>query len=224
MGTCSSSEATLAQWHGTTTGRCDRLHGDLTQLADEVLIREAQQGDSLAFADLVRRYDRQVLRLALRLTGSEHHAQDMYQEAFLRAYRELGRFRFGCSFYTWLYRITTNVCLDYLRRRQTHREDASVSLSTDGNDFSLLERIGDEDPASSPERLLLSQELGYRIREATNVLSPRERIIFGLKHYHGLKLRTIAGLLQVTEGGAKVSLYRAIKKLRVNLADLAQAR
>ena len=87
------------------------------------LIREAQAGSRAAFDALVRQYEQQVLRLALHLTGSEHDAEDIYQEAFLKAYRYIGNFRFECSFYTWIYRIVTNLCLDQLRRRKTRRED-----------------------------------------------------------------------------------------------------
>ena len=87
------------------------------------LIREAQAGSRAAFDALVRQYEHQVLRLALHLTGSEQDAEDIYQEAFLKAYRYLNNFRFECSFYTWIYRIVTNLCLDQLRRRKTRRED-----------------------------------------------------------------------------------------------------
>src|SRR5947209_3554151 len=84
------------------------------------LIRAAQQGDSAAFEQLVHQYDRAVLRVAIRLTGSPEDGQDIYQEAFLRAYIKLPRFRFECSFYTWIYRIVTNLCLDHLRRKRLH--------------------------------------------------------------------------------------------------------
>ncbi|MEA2543432.1 MAG: hypothetical protein QOH35_4798, partial [Acidobacteriaceae bacterium] len=90
------------------------------------LIREAQKGSRTAFEALVRQYDQAVLRLALRLTGSEQDAQDIHQEAFLKAYRYLANFRFECSFYTWIYRIVTNLCLDHLRRRKSRREEQSV--------------------------------------------------------------------------------------------------
>ena len=80
-------------------------------------------GDRLAFEELVRRYDREVLRLALNLVHRAEDARDIYQESFLRVYRNLHRFRFECSFYTWLYRIVTNVALDHLRRRTSHKED-----------------------------------------------------------------------------------------------------
>src|SRR3989442_2925237 len=83
---------------------------------DSDLVRQAQHGDAIAFEQLVQNYDRTVLRLALNITRSWEDAQDIYQEAFLRAYRNIGRFRFECSFYTWIYRIVTNLCLDHLRK------------------------------------------------------------------------------------------------------------
>src|ERR1700758_468349 len=99
---------------------------------DASLIREAQIGNHAAFEQLVHRYDQAVLRLALHLTGSESEAQDIYQEAFLKAYRNLVRFRFECSFYTWMYRIVANLCLDHLRHRRIRREDSPLALGADG--------------------------------------------------------------------------------------------
>jgi RNA polymerase sigma-70 factor (ECF subfamily) len=102
----------------------DARQAAAVKLADEqALVRKAQGGDRLAFDDLVRRYDRDVLRLALNLVHRSEDARDIYQESFLRVYRNLHRFRFECSFYTWLYRIVTNVALDHLRRRTSRRED-----------------------------------------------------------------------------------------------------
>ena len=109
-----------------------RMRGSLAaqsnRIDDTSLIREAQQGNRAAFEVLVRHYDRSVLRLALHLTGSESDAQDVYQEAFLKAYKNLGSFRFECSFYTWIYRIVTNLCLDHLRKRNVRKEDAPVAV------------------------------------------------------------------------------------------------
>src|ERR1700681_2133812 len=101
---------------------------------DSVLIRQAQQGNTAAFEELVRQYDRAVLRLAVHLTGSQEDGQDMYQEAFLRAYINLGRFRFECSFYTWIYRIVTNLCLDHLRKRSSRYRDVTTTISSDGDE------------------------------------------------------------------------------------------
>ena len=101
----------------------------LPNLDDRALVVEAQVGNRAAFEELVHRYDRDVLRLALNLMKRPEDARDVYQEAFLKVYRNLHRFRFECSFYTWLYRIVTNVCLDHLRRRQARPEDQSPEPS-----------------------------------------------------------------------------------------------
>ena len=187
---------------------------------DAELIRAAQQGDHAAFEELVRQYDQPVLRLALHLTGSEQEAKDIYQEAFLKVYRNLGSFRFECSFYTWIYRIVSNLCMDHLRRKQVRKEDPSVRVSSEGEEFDLLEQVPDERAGASPEQDLMRRELGKRIARALTKLSPRERMVFEMKHYQGLKLRTIGEALNTTEETAKNTLFRATQKLRAALADL----
>jgi len=184
------------------------------------LIREAQAGSRAAFDTLVRQYEHQVLRLALHLTGSEHDAEDIYQEAFLKAFRYLGNFRFECSFYTWIYRIVTNLCLDQLRRKKTRREDRAVVMDHSGEEIDLLAAVSDERPFSNPARELDRKLLGERIQSALGKLTPRERIVFELKHYQGLRLRTIGEMLSTTEETAKNTLFRATKKLRMHLAEL----
>jgi RNA polymerase sigma-70 factor (ECF subfamily) len=191
-----------------------------SRVNDAELIRAAQQGDQAAFEELVRQYDQPVLRLALHLTGSEHEAQDIYQEAFLKAYRNLGSFRFECSFYTWIYRIVSNLCMDYLRRKQVRKEDPSVRTSSEGEEFDLLEQVPDERAGARPDQDLDRRELGQRIVRALTKLSPRERMVFEMKHYQGLKLRTIGEALNTTEETAKNTLFRATQKLRAALADL----
>src|ERR1700759_1667703 len=118
------------------------------------LIREAQAGSRTAFDALVRQYDQAVLRLALHLTGSEQDAEDIHQEAFLKAYRYIGNFRFECSFYTWIYRIVTNLCLDQLRRRKAPREDQAVMVDANGGEMDVLGNISDERSMADPEREL----------------------------------------------------------------------
>jgi RNA polymerase sigma-70 factor, ECF subfamily len=184
------------------------------------LIREAQQGSRTAFDALVRQYDHAVLRLALHLTGSEQDAEDIHQEAFLKAYRYIGNFRFECSFYTWIYRIVTNLCLDLLRRRKSRREDQAVALDSSGEEIDLLTNVSDQRASANPDRELSRKFLGERIRQALDKLTPRERMVFELKHYQGLKLRTIGEMLNTTEETAKNTLFRATRKLRANLAEL----
>src|SRR5436190_3544943 len=161
------------------------------RIDDSLLIREAQRGNRAAFEELVRHYDQAVLRLAMHLTGSDHEAQDIYQEAFLKAYRSIGSFRFECSFYTWIYRIVTNLCLDHLRKRQVRKEDAPVAVDAEGQTYDMLDQVADARAGANPEHDLMSRELGSRIGKALGKLSPRERMVFELKHFHGLKLRTV---------------------------------
>jgi RNA polymerase sigma-70 factor (ECF subfamily) len=192
----------------------------LGRVDDTSLIREAQRGNRVAFEELVRQYDRAVLRLALHLTGSEQDARDIYQEAFLKAYRNMGSFRFECSFYTWIYRIVTNLCLDHLRKRQVRKEDSAVSVDAEGNEYSLMDSVADGRPSADPERDLMRRELGSKIAMALGKLTPRERMVFELKHYQGLKLRTIGEVLNTTEETAKNTLFRATQKLRATLAEM----
>jgi len=184
---------------------------------DVALIQAAQQGDHDAFEELVRIYDQSVLRLALNLLRSEQDARDAYQEAFLKAYRNLAAFRFECSFHTWLYRIVTNICLDHLRRRSVRKEDSAVMETADGP-RDLFDVVQDTRTEADPERDLLRRELGRRIEDALARLGPRERVVFELKHFQGLRLRVIGEMLSTSEETAKNCLYRATQKLRAALA------
>jgi len=187
---------------------------------DTVLVREAQQGNTAAFEELVRQYDRAVLRLAVHLTGSQEDGQDIYQEAFLRAYVNLARFRFECSFYTWIYRIVTNLCLDHLRKKHSRGRDLNTTTTPEGEQEDMLDRMPDRRPGASPERSFAGRELRQSIIHALGQLSPRERMVFELKHYHGMRLRTVAGMLNTTEGTIKNTLFRATHKLRMRLAEV----
>src|ERR1700756_2357726 len=115
------------------------IPGRSARVDDSQLIREAQLGNTAAFEELVRQYDRAVLRLAVHLTGSQEDGQDIYQEAFLRAYMNLARFRFECSFYTWIYRIVTNLCLDHLRKKHSRGRDLTTAISPDGEEEAALD-------------------------------------------------------------------------------------
>jgi RNA polymerase sigma-70 factor, ECF subfamily len=192
----------------------------LSRIDDTVLVREAQQGSCAAFEELVRHYDQAVLRLAMHLTGSDAEAQDIYQDAFLKAYRNIASFRFECSFYTWIYRIVTNLCLDHLRKKRVRKEDAPVAVDEEGKPYDILEQVADDRAGADPERDLMSRQVGQRIHSALERLSPRERMVFELKHYHGLKLRTVGEILHTTEETAKNTLFRATQKLRGDLADI----
>src|SRR5215470_4443757 len=195
----------------------------LPQLDERSLVVEAQAGNRAAFEELVRRYDRDVLRLALNLMKRPEDARDVYQEAFLKVYRNLHRFRFECSFYTWLYRIVTNVCLDHLRRRQARPEDQAPEIQLNRQEEGIsdfFERQREHRPTLDPERSMMGQEIEARIARAMERLSPRERVVFEMKHYQGLKLRAIGDALGTTEETVKNSLFRATRKLRNELGGL----
>ena len=195
----------------------------LSHLDERALVAEAQTGSRAAFEELVRRHDRDVLRLALNLMKRPEDARDVYQEAFLKVYRNLHRFRFECSFYTWLYRIVTNVCLDHLRRRQARPEDQAPEMKAGLHEEGItdfFERQREYRPTQDPERTLIGKEIKARIAVAMERLSPRERIVFEMKHYQGLKLRAIRDVLGTTEETVKNSLFRATRKLRQELGGL----
>ena len=191
---------------------------------ERALIGRAQGGDREAFEELVHRYDRDVLRIALNILHKTDDARDVYQEAFLKIYKNLPRFRFECSFYTWTYRIVTNVCLDHLRRRSSRPEDQAPDLASnqsgDPMPGDFFDRQQDQGAESDPERRFMGLEIGRRIRGALNRLTPRERMIFEMKHYQGLKLRDIGDALGTTEETVKNSLFRATRKLRAQLEGL----
>lgn len=191
------------------------------QFMDEAgLIRAAQRGDQAAFERLVRQYDQNVLRLAMNLLRSPEDAYDVYQEAFLRVFRNLDSFRFDCSFHTWLYRIVTNLCLDHLRKRKVRKQESLVVETGDGQ-VDRAEQLPEQRVIGDPQRTLLSMELRERIENALSGMTPRERLVFEMRHYEGMRLRAIGDSLGTTEEAAKNCLFRATQKMRTALGDLA---
>jgi len=188
------------------------------KLDEASLIRAVQRGDQDAFEQLVRAYDQSVLRLAVNLLRSQEDARDVFQEAFLRVFRSIDSFRFDCSFHTWLYRIVTNICLDYLRKRKVRKEEPAVVDTPEGP----LDRMNDfeeEAAHADPERNLWNRQLGQRIEGGLGGLTPRERMVFELRHYQGLRLRNIGEILGTSEEAAKNCLFRATQKMRAVLGD-----
>lgn len=185
---------------------------------DFSLIREAQTGNLAAFEKLVCAHDQSVLRLAVRITGSEIDAQDICQETFLRAFKKIGSFRYECALSTWIYRIATNVCLDHFRKNHNRNETSGTEVNAGGEEYDLLNQVPDHRTFSNPEQLVLRRELRAHILQALTRLTARERIIFELKHYQGLRLRTVGGILNCSEASIKASMFRATRKLRLHLA------
>ena len=186
------------------------------------LVREAQGGNHAAFAQLVHAHDETVLRVALRITGSQSDAQDIYQEVFLKVYKKLNCFRFDSSFSTWISRITTNTCLDYLRKARHRRENDTIKVGFDGLEQDLLDQVADDRPTNDPEKELLRRELRVYILCALKQLTPQERMVFDMKHFQGMKLRAVGEILNISEGSVKTCLVRATRKLRLHLASHTQ--
>jgi RNA polymerase sigma-70 factor, ECF subfamily len=185
---------------------------------ETALIRAAQAGDRAALDQLVRAYDQGVLRLAMNMLRSPEDARDIYQETFLRVYRNLNQFRFDCSFHTWVYRIASNLCLDQLRRRKVRKEEPTV-LPTGEGIIDRMDIVPEERADGDPQRHLLSGEIRRRVKAALADLTPRERMVFELRHYEGLRLRNIGEMLGTSEEAAKNCLFRATQKMRVALGD-----
>ncbi len=188
------------------------------EMDETALIKAAQAGDQDAFGQLVRAYDQSVLRLAMNLLRSPEDAQDVYQEAFLRVYKNLNNFRFDCSFHTWLYRIVTNLCLDQLRKRKVRKEEPTVITTAEG----VLDRadtLAEARADGDPQRSLYSGQLRRKIKDVLSGLTPRERMVFEMRHYQGLRLRNIGEILGTSEEAAKNCLFRANQKMRAALGE-----
>lgn len=206
---------------GTCLELAGKIPADTSPMAgmeESALIRQAQGGDRSAFEALVRLYDKEVLRLALKVVRSADEAADLYQEAFLKVYRSLARFRFESTFSTWIYRVVMNVCLDHLRRQKSRNEVQPPAPAEGEPEY--FHKVPDESPGLDPERALRSREIDARLQAALDRLTPRERMVFELKHYQGLKLRAIGQLCGTSEETAKNCLFRATQKLRLSLGDL----
>ena len=185
---------------------------DATEAA--AVLDRARQGDSEAFRALVEQHSRSVFRLAFRMTGNEQDAEDVVQESFLRAYRQLGRFESRANFGTWLYRIVSNCSVDLMRSKQARHDQ----VRGDSLDERAMELPAADVPG--PERMAQSAEIETRVQRALRELSPLERAAFTLRHYEGRSIEEISSALGLGTSAAKHSVFRAVKKLRVALAPL----
>lgn len=178
--------------------------------AEAAAVDRARTGDGEAFRVLVERYSRSVFRLAFRLTGNEQDAEDVVQETFLRAFKQLNRYDGRAAFHTWIYRIAANYALDLLRARkrvEQPREDESAP--------SALDQLRAAGPAA--DRLVYANQVQRKLREAMDELSEQERTAFVLRHFEGLSIEQIGDTLGVGESATKNSIFRAVRKLRRSL-------
>jgi RNA polymerase sigma-70 factor (ECF subfamily) len=187
-------------------------------LTDTAAVALARDGDSDAFRGLVERHSRAVYRLAHRMTGSPQDAEDVVQETFLKAYRQLGRFESRANFGTWLHRIAVNCSIDLIRSRR-HQETGH-----DATDLEVLEGARDDerdDP--SPERLMLSTEVQERVSRAMQGLTAMERAAFVLRHFEGQSIDEISRSLGLKANAAKHSIFRAVRKMRLALEPFVES-
>ena len=182
---------------------------------DGAVVVRAQSGDGDAFRMLVERHSRSVFRLAYRMTGNEQDAEDVVQETFLRAYKQLSHYESRSSFSTWLYRIASNYSLDLIRMRKRHEQKRETGTE-EGRD--VLDTV----PATAPgqDRLVFSNQVSERVSAAMNELSDLERSAFVLRHFEGLSIEEIGGMLGTSLNATKHSIFRAVQKLRKRLEPL----
>lgn len=179
-------------------------------MQDELCIRRAQAGDADAFEQLLVQHQKSVYNLCLRMAGNSEDALDLSQEAFFRAWRSIGQYQFDAAFSTWLYRLTTNLCIDFLRKR---KKTGSLSLTIDdeeaaGEEFSV------PDPAPSPEEQAIDNETRRNLHEAMAQLPADWRAVMQLRVVEELSYEQIADVLGIKVGTVKSRLARAREALR----------
>ena len=180
---------------------------------DKQLVQQAAAGDAAAFETLVERYQQQVYHLALRMVNNEADAQDLAQEAFIRAWRGLGSFQFTSQFSTWLYRLTSNICIDFLRA-QKRRKVVSLTMLRDDEDSQW--DLPDDDPL--PEQQMIAREERQALERAFAALDPEFRQILTLRIVNGCSYQQISQILGIAEGTVKSRLSRAREQLRKKMA------
>jgi RNA polymerase sigma-70 factor, ECF subfamily len=180
---------------------------------DEELVARSMGGDLDSFNQLVLRWERPIYALAYRVIGREEEARDVAQETFLRAFRALSGFKGQAKFSSWLYRITLNLCRDWIRRERR----APVAQAPEGVD--LLELASETEPVESIEDLVARRELGRAVAKAMALLPEEQRTAIVLKEYHGLTFQEIAELLDCPLSTVKTRLYQGLTVLRKQLAQ-----
>ena len=188
------------------------------EMTDVAAVSRARGGDEDAFRDLVQRHSRTIFRVAYRMTGNEHDADDVVQETFLRAYRQIEKFEERANFGTWLHRIAVNCSLDLLRSRVRHEKHRITDKEDEDGD--MTREFESTDP--QPDRLLLSAELKQHVLAALERLSGNERTAFMLRHFEGMPVEEIGRTLGIQVNAAKHTIFRAVRKLRESLEPLVR--
>ncbi|MDQ3488221.1 MAG: sigma-70 family RNA polymerase sigma factor [Acidobacteriota bacterium] len=179
--------------------------------SDEELVTLSQGGDLDSFNQLVLRWERPIYALAYRVIGREEEARDVAQETFLRAFRAIKGFKGQAKFSSWLYRITLNLCRDWIRKERR----APVSQAPEGID--IIELAGEATPSESIEDLVGRKQLGLAVSKAMALLPEEQRTAIILKEYHGLTFQEIADLLDCPLSTVKTRLYQGLTVVRKQL-------
>ena len=192
--------------------------------SDALAVERTLAGERDAFRVLVERHSNHVFRLAYRMTGNQHDAEEVVQEAFLRAYQKLGQFEARANFGTWVYRIAANYAIDRMRQRQkeeARRQNPAADTNEDGMEQDPLSHV--QDSAPTPERLTQSLELREQMERALAALSHAERTAFVMRHWEGCGIEEIAAVLKSNTSATKNTVFRAVQKLRKALQPLVAA-
>ena len=184
---------------------------------DPSVVAKARDGDRDAFKTLVETHSRYIYSLAHRMTGNAQDAEDVVQEAWLKAHKQLSRFESRADFRTWMHRITVNCSIDLIRARR-HREDAHDP--TDLEQGPLSEKGAEAQP--TPERVAASVQISDRVNEALGLLTALERAAFTLRHVEGMSIEEVGARLGMKTSATKHSIFRAVKKMRAALEPFAQ--
>jgi len=193
-------------------------------ISDAIAVERTLSGEREAYRVLVERHSRRVYRLAHRMSGNAHDAEEIVQEAFLRAYQKLEQFAGNANFGTWVYRIAANYAIDRMRQRKS--EDAGRAVVSnppeDGIEVDPVSQV--RDPRPSPERLAGSVELAARMQRALEELTPAERTAIVMRHWEGCAIEEIAAVLKSSSNATKNTVFRAVQKLRRDLEQYAAPR
>jgi RNA polymerase sigma-70 factor (ECF subfamily) len=192
--------------------------------SDAVAVERTLAGDRDAFRVLVERHSHRVFQLAYRITRNQQDAEEVVQEAFLRAYQKLSQFAARANFGTWVYRIAANHAIDRMRKRRSEdaQREIPARLTEDDAKDDSISRVPDGAP--SPERLAQSSELGRQMRRVLSELTPAERTAFVMRHWEGAGIEEIAEALKSSSGAAKNTVFRSVKKLRQALEPFVHPR
>lgn len=185
----------------------------MIEIDEKRVIKRAARGDADAFEQLVKTYQTPIYNLCLRMTGHPEDAADLTQESFLKAWRSLGSFQFESAFSTWLYRLASNTCLDFLRSVKRHPQISLTVEAADGE----TQTIDVADPAPTPEEAVEAKDERARLAQAMQALDPQQRQLLTLRVVNDLSYAEIADILEIKEGTVKSRLARTREALRKKL-------